>query len=64
MSEIVFFGHDMLSVSLIINLVFPFLKINPILISQVTKGVSCLLISQKLFVFSCRYLFAIECWTG
>ena len=31
MSEIVFFGYDMLSVSLIINLVFPFLKINPIL---------------------------------
>ena len=30
MSEIVFFGHDMLSVSLIINLVFLFLKINPI----------------------------------
>ena len=63
MSEIVFFGHDMISVSLIINLIRVSLPQN-ISHSQVTKGGSCLLISQQRFVFSCRYLFAIEYWTG
>ena len=63
MSEIVFFGHDMISVSLIIyelGVSLPQYKSH----SQVTKGGSCPLISQQRFVFSCRYLFAIECWTG